>query len=140
MERNILTAFVREHLNEDPVKLLLQQQRYPHIDLREVAQQLEGKKQALTKWPTLALFEEFIYPPKLNREQSSSEATARYKANIFQGKSLADLTGGMGIDSFFFAQKCEIVNYVEQQTALFNTTRNNFLSLGTKTVFILYNY
>lgn len=134
MERKALIAFAQQHAHEDPLKLLLQQQRYPNIDLREVAQQLEGKKQALTKWPTLALCEDYLFPPKLNREQSSSEATARYKSSIFHGENLADLTGGMGIDSFFFAQRCQRVEYIEQQKELFSITENNFQALGVKNI------
>ena len=99
-----IIAFAHEHHNEDPLRLLLQQQRYPTVNLSLVAQQLEGQRQASVKWPTLASCDDYFYPPKLNREQSSSEATACYKAQLFLslgGGTLADLTGGMGIDTLF---------------------------------------
>ena len=75
-----IVTFAQKHKDDDPLKLLLRQQKYPDTDLRKVAQQLEGQRQASTKWPTLACCEDYFYPPRLNREQSSSEATARYKA------------------------------------------------------------
>ena len=97
-----IIRFAHEHQDCDPVRLLFQQQRYPDTDMRLVAQQLEGQRQSSAKWPTLAQCADIFYPPKLNREQSSSEATARYKAHIFShlgGGTFADLTGGMGIDT-----------------------------------------
>ena len=78
-----IIAFAHEHHNEDPLRLLLQQQHYPTVNLSLVAQQLEGQRQASVKWPTLASCDDYFYPPKLNREQSSSEATACYKAQLF---------------------------------------------------------
>ena len=45
-----------------------------------------------------------VYPPHLNMEQCSSEATARYKSHcLASGRDLSqatlvDLTGGFGVD------------------------------------------
>ena len=128
-----ILAFAHDHCGDDPLKLLLQQQRYPDIDLREVAQQLEGLRQASTKWPTLAQCKAYYYPPRLNREQSSSEATARHKAKLFVqlgGGTLADLTGGMGVDTYFMAQAAEHADYYEIDEALCSMARYNFTQLG----------
>lgn len=123
--------FIRQHLDDDPVKLLLQQSRYPEVDMPMAAQQIEGRRQALDKWPSLARNEQFIYPPKLNREQSSSETTARYKAALIPTCSnLADLTGGMGIDSLFFATRAKKVHYCEMNAELCQLSQNNFSILG----------
>lgn len=131
-------AFVREHKDEDPLKLLLQQGRYPEVDMRLVAQQIEGQRQASTKWPTLVDCERVLYPPKLNREQSSSEATARLKAEIFVGKigeevseaRVVDLTGGMGIDSMALAGVARHVDYVERDAELCRIMEHNCEVLG----------
>ena len=87
----------------DTALILLLQSKTDNIDMPLVAQQIEGWQTASEKWPTLAMCDQTWYPPRLNREQSSSEATARYKASLFvkSGNTLADLTGGMGIDSLF---------------------------------------
>ena len=42
-----ILTFAHDHCNDDPLKLLLQQLRYPEIDLGLVAQQLEGQRQAM---------------------------------------------------------------------------------------------
>ena len=127
-----IIAFAHEHHNEDPLRLLLQQQHYPTVNLSLVAQQLEGQRQASVKWPTLASCDDYFYPPKLNREQSSSEATACYKAQLFLslgGGTLADLTGGMGIDSYFMALQASHVDYFELNPDLFPIAKHNFQAL-----------
>ena len=123
--------FVNAHKDEDTARLLLSAARYPSIDMPAAVQQIEGVRMAREKWPSLLECEDFLYPPRLNREQSSSEATALHKACIYylrqlQGEEvarplrIADLTGGMGIDSFALAgwkaeEAVEVeVNYVEQ--------------------------
>ena len=74
--------FVKEHLYDDTSRLLLSAARYPSIDMSAAVQQIEGMRMAKEKWPSLLQYEEFRYPPRLNREQSSSEATAEYKSGV----------------------------------------------------------
>lgn len=127
MPNDATIAFLALHRNDDPMRLLLQQNKYPEVDMAWVAQQIEGKKQASAKWPMLASFESVWFPPRLNREQSSSEATAEYKATCFAPKDgrIADLTGGMGVDTMFFARKCAHVDYLEQDGRLCELMEHN---------------
>ena len=130
-----IISFARNHLGEDPLKLLLQQERYPSVDLRLVAQQLEGNGQASAKWPTFARCTNYFYPPRINREQSSSESTALYKAALFQSlgcHTFADLTGGMGVDTYFFSQHACQGLYCERDAELFNLTKRNLQCLGAQ--------
>lgn len=128
-----ILQFTSEHKDDDPLKLLLKQDKYPDTDLRLVAQQLEGRHQASAKWPTLMHCLDYFYPPKLNREQSSSELTAKYKSEIFErlgGGTFADLTGGMGIDTFFLSSKAQAGDYFEIDDSLCTLARHNFAALG----------
>lgn len=128
-----IIAFAQAHSQDDPLKLVLQQKRYPDIDLSLVAQQLEGQRQAMQKWPALACCEQYFFPPKLNREQSSSQATAEYKAQLFSrlgASSFADLTGGMGIDTYFIGRQAARVDYFELNPDLFPITQHNLAALG----------
>ena len=144
VEREIL-AFAREHAGEDTARLLLSAARYPGIDMAAAVQQIEGLRTAHDKWPSLTACTDFLYPPRLNREQSSSEATALHKAGIYflhPGKRhggplrIADLTGGMGIDTFALAgwgteETPEVeVDYVEQDKGLCDLARHNAEALG----------
>lgn len=139
MDSERLIEFVQQHKDEDPLKLLLQQKKYPDVDMGAVAQQIEGQRQASAKWPALVGCQCFLYPPRLNREQSSSEETAFHKADIIQSLygerrhrlRIADLTGGMGIDSIAFAKMPDTeVDYVECNTELCRLMEHNCSVLG----------
>lgn len=128
-------SFLHSHWDNDPLQLLLQAGRYPDVDMRWVAQQIEGRKQAKEKWPSFFENERFEYPPKLNREQSSSEAAARYKAGLIpEGCHLVDMTGGMGVDSYFFAQRAARVDYWERDAELAALVERNMQRLGAENV------
>jgi len=147
--------FVRNHLNDDTARLLLSAARYPDIDMPLVVQQVEGIHTAQEKWPSLLEFENYLYPPRLNREQASSEETAIHKAHIVDelcGQtslvSVADLTGGMGIDSITFAQRARPVNplrstqvlthvdYIERNNELCALMEHNREVLGLENIHV----
>ena len=126
--------FVNAHKDEDTARLLLSAARYPSIDMPAAVQQIEGLRTAREKWPGLLACEEFFYPPRLNREQSSSEATARYKASIISSddchlSTIADLTGGMGVDTLAFAKVAQHVDYVERDPQLCALMEHNLRAL-----------
>ncbi len=132
-KREILT-FAREHQDEDTARLLLSAARYPSIDMPAAVQQIEGLRTAREKWPGLLEYENYLYPPRLNREQASSEATAAYKATLSPARSVVDLTGGMGIDTLAFARIAEHVDYVERNPMLCALMMHNLEALGIRNV------
>ena len=125
-----LKEFIISHRTEDPLSLVLQQKKYPQWDMKFVAQQIEGYRMAQDKLPTLSLCDDFVYPPKLNREQCSSETTALFKAMEYaKGKHIADITGGLGIDTVFMAKYAATVDYIEQNEELHDIATHNFRAL-----------
>ena len=144
-------AFAKEHQGEDTAKLLLSAARYPSIDMPAAVQQIEGQHTAQEKWPLLLACEEFLYPPRLNREQASSEVAALHKAALYfqsleatcsKPLHIADLTGGMGIDTFALAgwgteEQMEVeVDYVEQNPELCKLTQGNTQALGLNNIHV----
>jgi len=74
-------------------------------------------------------------PSKLSLEQCSSEQTAAYKASLVDRRAtLADLTGGMGVDSHAFSRVCTKVTYIERDSRLFEAAKNNFSVLGADNI------
>ncbi|MBR1870182.1 MAG: class I SAM-dependent methyltransferase, partial [Bacteroidales bacterium] len=69
-------------------------------------------------------------------EQCSSSPTARYKAALAasvcrsEKPVIADLTGGLGVDSFFFSTLGGEVLYVERNAGLAAAAARNFKALG----------
>ena len=91
--------FVREHADEDVRKVALLGTKDPEVDLQMALLLIAGRQTARKKLPSWATVEGIVYPPHLNLEQCSSEQTARYKASLTgEGDSMADLTGGFGVD------------------------------------------
>lgn len=97
-------------------------------------QQIAGRKQTEKKLPTWFATANILFPPKMNLEQTSSEITARYKASLIRGSTLADITGGFGVDSFFFSENFNVVHHFETNTYLSELARHNFGIFGKKNV------
>ena len=130
--------FILQHGNDDPVRLLLARDKFPGIDIDLAATTLEVRKKLKTKVPEWYAVPSLIYPSRLSGEQCSSSETARYKAEIIRclseqsGGSLkvADLTGGMGVDTWAFVKVADEVMYNEMQGELAKAVESNFKELG----------
>jgi 16S rRNA G966 N2-methylase RsmD len=121
----MLKSFIINNLNSDLHRLLLTAQRYPDIDMPYAVSQIEALRKVKDKIPSW--FNPALqFPPSLSLEQSSSEAAATYKSALFSGQIMADLTGGMGIDSFFWSKSFDTVHYVEQSEQLCRVAQHNF--------------
>ncbi|ROI10384.1 methyltransferase [Chryseobacterium sp. H3056] len=136
--KNILKKEIQDYINAnlstDLHSLLLKKSPFSEVPMQEIVQQIKGKKVAQKKFNFL-LKEGVIFPPNLNLEQASSQATAEYKAENVSGKSFVDLTSGFGIDAYFLSQNFEEVILVEQNPELLEIVQHNWKILDKKAVF-----
>lgn len=112
------------------MSVILAPQPFEGISQKELAQQIEAKKKCREKLPTWYGTPGIYYPDKRNIEQCSSEATARYKAGLIQGRTLVDLSGGLGVDSHCFADHFERAIHCEIDPGLSQLAAHNFQRLG----------
>ncbi|MGB8374075.1 MAG: class I SAM-dependent methyltransferase [Salegentibacter sp.] len=126
--------FILNNLKSDLTRLVLKGSPFPDVSVQELAQQIAALKTAEKKLPSWFSTENLIFPPKLNLEQTSSEVTARYKASLVSGKNMADLTGGFGIDSYFFSRQVEQLHYCELNEELAELAAHNFKILGAENI------
>ena len=124
--------FIRDNLSSDIMAVLLARPIFDGISQKELAEQIEAKKKCQDKLPTWFNTPKIYYPNKRNIEQTSSEITATYKAGIVSGRSLVDLTGGFGVDSYFFSKKIDRVLHCEINPELSDIARHNFKVFGQK--------
>lgn len=110
----------------DVAKLAFAGSSFDTVCVQELIQQIESRRKIQKKLPTWFATSNIIFPPKLNLEQTSSEITAQYKASLIEGESLADITGGFGVDSFFFSEKFSTVNHFEIDATLSEIAQHNF--------------
>ena len=130
--------FVSQHTHDDVRMLALRGCKNPEVNLPLALQQIQGRQTARRKLPSWAAIDGIVYPPHLNMEQCSSEATARYKAQIVKSKSvnskLIDLTGGFGVDFAFMSEGFDEAVYVERDEQLCAIATHNFQILGLDNV------
>lgn len=135
MNRNILTPevqqFLKEHEQTTPTAIALRKSPFPTVSPAELAQQLDSRQRCRRKLPLWHNTGGIYYPEKLSIEQASSQLTARHKANLLPaGSRVIDLTGGFGIDAFFFAQRARAVTHCENNAALSQIASHNASVLG----------
>ncbi len=128
-------AYIQQHHGLEVESLILQKPVFDNLSNQELAEQLKAKHKAKVKLPSLFQRQDIIYPKDLNLQQSSSELTANYKADLLPKHArVADLTGGFGIDSIAFSKSAKQVYYVEPHKKLLELTTYNFNRLGLKHV------
>ena len=126
--------FITQHLNTDIMSVLLKKSPFEGISVQELAQQIESKKKCRSKLPIWFKTPAIYYPKKLSIEQTSSEITARYKAECIQGNLLLDITGGFGVDSFFFSRRFKKVWHCEIDKELSEIAGYNFKILNAQNI------
>lgn len=123
--------FVLQHENEEPAKLILAQSKYKKIPVQLAAAQIQSRRKAKKKLPEWYAVQGVLFPHGVSLEQCSSELTAKYKANLIEGNTLVDLTGGTGIDTFYLSKCFQNTIYVEQKEALCKLASHNFSLLSS---------
>lgn len=122
--------YIALHLNDDINSLALKKAP-DDVDKQFALQQIEARQKLKGKVPSWAENDDLVFPPRLSIEQCSSELTAHYKAQLVEGDTFADLSGGLGIDCYFMSQKFHETDYVEQNSDLCEIAKHNFSILNT---------
>ncbi len=133
--------FILSHEGEDPAALALARDRYASEveDFDLALNTLEVRRKLRVKVPQWYAVPQLRFPFRLSGEQCSSAETARYKASVAlraltREKTVADLTGGLGVDSWAFAQVASVVLYNEMRPELAAAASANFKALGLTNV------
>ncbi|TVZ59660.1 hypothetical protein NA63_2196 [Flavobacteriaceae bacterium MAR_2010_105] len=126
--------FINSNLNSEISTLLLKGTSFKAVETREIIEQIEAKNKCETKLPTWFNTTNIYYPNKLNIEQTSSELTAAYKSQFIKGNSLIDITGGFGIDCFYFSKTIQHITHCEIDKQLSEIVVYNFKQLNANSI------
>ena len=130
--------FILAHEADDLARLALSRDRYAAEveDFDLALTTLEVRRKLRLKVPEWYEVPSLRYPFRLSGEQCSSSETAFYKASVAArvGSRIADLTGGLGVDSWAFSRVATEVLYNEMKPELAAAADRNFRELGVENV------
>ena len=133
-----LRKFISDHAGDDLSVLLLSASRYKDVDVKAAVEQIKARSRIKDKLLSWYKDDRLFFPSTLAAEQCSSEITALYKQRIIKSEDrLCDLTGGLGVDAYFFSQKAMYVIYVEKNEAYCDAARYNMDMLGASGVRVI---
>lgn len=131
---NEIQEYIRKQCENPTSQLAFQKNPFPHVEWKLILQQIEAKAKAKEKLPLWYSTRNIIYPSKISVEQTSSEKTAIFKSSLIRGKKIIDLTGGFGIDAYFFSKQFESVIHCEQNAALSSIVQHNLKQLNANNI------
>ena len=132
--------YLKENEFADEAVLLLKHKTILGLPSSVIVDQLRGRRKIKEKLPTYFNSRGIVYPPTFNLEQSSSEATAKFKSEVLSKlcggnpARCADLTGGFGVDTFFLSKVFKQVHFIEPDSSLLKIAKHNHERLGAKNI------
>ena len=129
-----IQEFINLNLDSNVNSLLLKGIAFSEVDTKSIIEQIEAKKRSKTKLSTWFSTKNIYFPNKLNIEQTSSETTAKYKSELLEGDSIIDLTGGFGVDCFYFSRQFKTVKHCEINETLSEIVKHNFNQLNVQNI------
>ncbi len=128
-----ILEIIKTYRNHNPQEVALKLSG-KNLPLQMIVQQIEGWQKAKDKLPSWHSIGYIVFPVRLSIEQCSSETTAKYKAEIVRKGNIIDLTGGFGVDGYYFSKHCKSVTYIEQNEVLYEIAKHNFNILNARNV------
>jgi len=132
-----IIEFANQHKNDNIHKLVLTSNKYPGIDVKLAAMLITAKKKIGKKVPCWEEKEGLYFPCILPVEQASSQITAEYKKRFVNSGIVLDITGGLGVDSFFLSQKAKQLFYFEKNKEIYEAAKFNFNYLNITNISLL---
>lgn len=135
--------FIAKNENTDTARLLLSYKGDEDFDIDLAVNTIEVRRKLRKKVPSWYAVPGLAYPVRLSGEQCSSEKTALYKAGIVSSlfpdrkPRTADLTGGLGVDSWAFSRVASAVLYNEMNSRLADAAEKNFRMLGAENITVM---
>jgi len=127
-------SFIKEHAEDNTSALLLSASKFEGIDVRLAASTIEGRRKMAVKVPEWGERYDLIYPSSVNVEQCSSSYTAELKQRYLRDAHVFDLTGGLGVDSYYISKVARSVKMFEQNSVLCTAVKSNFSRLGADNI------
>ncbi|PKP00392.1 MAG: SAM-dependent methyltransferase [Bacteroidetes bacterium HGW-Bacteroidetes-8] len=129
-----IKEFIKKYIDEDIKKIILSSSKFPDIDIKLAVKIISARRKLNSKMYEWAERDDLLFANSLSIEQASSSITAKHKQKFCEGGVVLDLTGGLGVDSYHFSQNNRFVIYFERDRELFDSTSQNFITLGANNI------
>ncbi|HTF82581.1 MAG TPA: class I SAM-dependent methyltransferase [Cytophagales bacterium] len=130
-----VSAFIEKHKAMPVADVVLKLHSKSNLPKEFIINQINGLQKLKSKLPEWQHVEGLVFPPKVSFEQCSSSDTAAYKSQFVKGmQCVVDLTGGFGVDAYYFSKKADHVIYVEQSKQLSKLYAHNLQVLKASNV------
>lgn len=127
--------WIEEHQDEDVSKLRLRYHKQMTEELAFAILQIECRRKALKKLSATLQNKQFVFPTTLSAEQCTSDLLSAFHATLIDdGVSMIDLTCGLGIDVYHFAQRVQSITAVERNPEIAQAVEYNAGILGFKNI------
>jgi hypothetical protein len=127
-------SYISKNLNTPISDLIFKGNPFPSIPFSEIINQIEAKNRCLKKLPTWYNGHNLYFPNKLNIEQPSSETTAKFKSELISGEHFIDLTGGFGVDDYYFSKRFNNVHHCDINDELSKIVVHNYKALSVTNI------
>jgi len=134
LKRKDVRSFICNNEGLDIHAFILSKPEFDFIPNSVIADQIIARTKAKLKLPEWYDCRQIVYPALVSLEQSSSQVAAEWKAARYSGNFCLDLTGGMGVDSYYLSSFFGEVIYVERDEGLLNTAQYNHQCLGSRNI------
>lgn len=132
IDSELYKIYTEKFLNDDVEALALQKNKIKDIDFQFFITQLGLLQRSKHKLPTY-YHRRCLFTSK-SLQQATSEQVAQFRASLFHGERLIDLTGGLGSDDAAFAGQFKEVLGIDPDKNLNELVRINFLKLNLNNV------
>jgi len=126
--------FIKENSERNITTVALEKNPFPLFSWNAILNQIAARQKAKDKLPTWFAASEILFPSKISVEQTSSEQTAAYKSTLISGTNIIDLTGGFGVDDYYFSKVFSEVVHCEMNSELSEIVKHNFEKLQCKNI------
>lgn len=125
---DLFWQFLKDNANEDPNKLRLKYSSSKDLgfDVNFAINQIDCRRRAKNKLPSLVEKKSFLFPTVLSSEQSTSELLAGFHSSFVESEdTVLDMTCGLGVDAMTIANKCKSVDAVEINPEIYDCVSYN---------------
>lgn len=131
--------FINQNINRNPQELRLAYSKKDwDFDVNLAIDQIECRRKNDKKLSQYISSENFIFPDTISAQQASHQAIAAYHASLVpENSSILDITAGLGIDTFAFANKSKKVSSIELNPGKAHTLKENINALGFKNIEVI---